>query len=69
MRWLNIDHVVKAYENERCDALSTDVSQLVSYRSKMVNEGEAGRLNLIPSLSRTDYDEERQGEPERRQFA
>ena len=40
MRWLNIDHVVKAYENERCDALSTDVSQLVSYRSKMVNPEE-----------------------------
>ena len=36
----NIDDVVKAYENGRCDALSTDVSQLVSYRSKMVNPDE-----------------------------
>ena len=36
----NIDDVVKAYEKGRCDALSTDVSQLVSYRSKMVNPDE-----------------------------
>jgi general L-amino acid transport system substrate-binding protein len=36
----NIDDVVKAYEKGRCDALSTDVSQLVSYRSKMVNPEE-----------------------------
>jgi general L-amino acid transport system substrate-binding protein len=36
----NIDDVVKAYENGRCDALSTDVSQLVSYRAKMVNPDE-----------------------------
>jgi general L-amino acid transport system substrate-binding protein len=32
--------VVKAYENGRCDALSTDMSQLVSYRVKMVNPDE-----------------------------
>jgi len=38
----NIDDVVKAYENGRCDALSTDVSQLVSYRSKMINPDEHG---------------------------
>ena len=31
---------MKAYEKGRCDALSTDVSQLVSYRSKMVNPDE-----------------------------
>lgn len=36
----NIDDVVKAYENGRCDALSTDVSQLVSYRTKMVDPDE-----------------------------
>jgi general L-amino acid transport system substrate-binding protein len=36
----DIDDVVKAYENGRCDALSTDMSQLVSYRVKMVNPEE-----------------------------
>jgi general L-amino acid transport system substrate-binding protein len=36
----DIDDVVKAYENGRCDALSTDMSQLVSYRVKMVNPDE-----------------------------
>ena len=40
MAFENIDDVVKAYEKGRCDALSTDVSQLVSYRSKMVNPDE-----------------------------
>lgn len=32
-----IDDTVKAYEGGRCDALSTDMSQLVSYRLKMAN--------------------------------
>src|SRR3954453_2594703 len=36
----DIDDVVKAYETGRCDALSTDMSQLVSYRVKMVNPEE-----------------------------
>lgn len=31
----SIDDTVKAYESKRCDALTTDMSQLVSYRLKM----------------------------------
>ena len=31
----SIDDTVKAYESGRCDALTTDMSQLVSYRLKM----------------------------------
>jgi general L-amino acid transport system substrate-binding protein len=45
----NIDDVVKAYENGRCDALSTDVSQLVSYRAKMVNPDEHVVLSEVIS--------------------
>jgi general L-amino acid transport system substrate-binding protein len=36
----DIDDVVQAYQNGRCDALSTDVSQLASYRLKMTNPDE-----------------------------
>jgi general L-amino acid transport system substrate-binding protein len=35
-----IDETVKAYESGRCDAISTDVSQLVSYRLKMSDPAE-----------------------------
>jgi general L-amino acid transport system substrate-binding protein len=35
-----IDDTVKAYEGGRCDALSTDMSQLVSYRLKMAQPDE-----------------------------
>lgn len=35
-----IDETVKAYESGRCDAISTDVSQLVSYRLKMTDPAE-----------------------------
>ena len=36
----DIDDVVQAYQNGRCDALSTDMSQLASYRLKMTNPDE-----------------------------
>jgi general L-amino acid transport system substrate-binding protein len=36
----SIDDTVKAYEGGRCDALSTDMSQLVSYRLKMADPNE-----------------------------
>ncbi|HEX8164582.1 MAG TPA: amino acid ABC transporter substrate-binding protein [Beijerinckiaceae bacterium] len=45
----NIDDVVKAYENGRCDALSTDVSQLVSYRAKMADPDEHVVLSEVIS--------------------
>ena len=35
-----IDETVKAYESGRCDAISTDISQLVSYRLKMADPAE-----------------------------
>lgn len=35
-----IDETVKAYESGRCDAISTDMSQLVSYRLKMSDPAE-----------------------------
>ncbi|MGO4669505.1 amino acid ABC transporter substrate-binding protein [Bosea sp. 2RAB26] len=35
-----IDETVKAYESGRCDAISTDISQLVSYRLKMSDPAE-----------------------------
>ena len=35
-----IDETVKAYESGRCDAISTDMSQLVSYRLKMTDPAE-----------------------------
>lgn len=35
-----IDDTVKAYESGRCDAISTDISQLVSYRLKMTDASE-----------------------------
>lgn len=35
-----IDDTVKAYDGGRCDALSTDISQLVSYRLKFANPDE-----------------------------
>jgi general L-amino acid transport system substrate-binding protein len=35
-----IDETVKAYESGRCDAISTDISQLVSYRLKMTDPAE-----------------------------
>ncbi|CAD5292777.1 amino-acid transporter subunit; periplasmic-binding component of ABC superfamily [Bosea sp. 62] len=35
-----IDETVKAYESGRCDAISTDISQLVSYRLKMADAAE-----------------------------
>lgn len=39
-----IDETVKAYESGRCDAISTDVSQLVSYRLKMADPAEHALL-------------------------
>ena len=35
-----IDETVNAYESGRCDAISTDISQLVSYRLKMADPTE-----------------------------
>jgi len=42
-----IDDTVKAYEGGRCDALTTDMSQLVSYRLKMANPDEH---TLLPEV-------------------
>lgn len=47
-----IDDTVKAYEGGRCDALSTDVSQLVSYRLKMANPDEHMLLSEVISKER-----------------
>jgi general L-amino acid transport system substrate-binding protein len=44
-----IDDTVKAYEGGRCDALSTDISQLVSYRLKMANPDEHMLLSEVIS--------------------
>ena len=42
-----IDETVKAYESGRCDAISTDISQLVSYRLKM---SDAAEHVLLPEV-------------------
>ncbi|MCR4520317.1 MULTISPECIES: amino acid ABC transporter substrate-binding protein [Bosea] len=42
-----IDETVKAYESGRCDAISTDISQLVSYRLKM---SDAAEHMLLPEV-------------------
>ncbi len=42
-----IDETVKAYESGRCDAISTDMSQLVSYRLKM---SDAAEHVLLPEV-------------------
>jgi general L-amino acid transport system substrate-binding protein len=44
-----IDETVKAYESGRCDAISTDISQLVSYRLKMSDPTEHALLPEVIS--------------------